>query len=219
MVPLTTRSITPFTLCWMWTNPRKKFRFFLNGEVIWHVVFLFFLLLRQLQVQYKITVEVTRVIGQTLHAWMAWKLTVVTVTTATQKIQAVFAQVSVVAANFTWYEHFPQNEPARMSFINHWNSPAKMKRTIDFHSWMLWFSKMTVNPTARATTSASAKRCTGSRHSLDTIWSLTCSATHAHFGGLGHRGDACVTILDRITRRTPPVERAYTQGGRRRNQA
>ena len=31
--------------------------------------------------------------------------------------------------------------------------------------------KTTVNPTARTTTSASAQRCTGSRHSLDTIWS------------------------------------------------
>ena len=30
---------------------------------------------------------------------------------------------------------------------------------------------------------------------------------------------ACVTILDRITRRPPAVERAYTQGRKRQNQA
>ena len=30
---------------------------------------------------------------------------------------------------------------------------------------------------------------------------------------------ACVTILARITRLPPPVERTYTQGGKRRNQA
>ena len=36
---------------------------------------------------------------------------------------------------------------------------------------------------------------------------------------LGIEVTACVTILDRITRRPPPVERAYTQGGKHRNQA
>ena len=46
-----------------------------------------------------------------------------------------------------------------------------MKKMVDFHSWMLWSSKITVNPTARTTTSASTQRFTGSRHSLDAIWS------------------------------------------------
>ena len=36
---------------------------------------------------------------------------------------------------------------------------------------------------------------------------------------LGIEVMACVTILARITRRPPPVERAYTQGGKLRNQA
>ena len=36
---------------------------------------------------------------------------------------------------------------------------------------------------------------------------------------LGIEVTACVTILARKTKRPPPVERAYTQGGKRRNQA
>ena len=36
---------------------------------------------------------------------------------------------------------------------------------------------------------------------------------------LGIEVTACVTILARITRRPPPVDRTYTQGGKRRNQA
>ena len=42
---------------------------------------------------------------------------------------------------------------------------------------------------------------------------LTCSATHAHLGVLGIEVTACVTILDRITRR-PPARGARLHTGR-----
>ena len=46
---------------------------------------------------------------------------------------------------------------------------------------------------------------------------LTLFAAHAHLAVLGIKAMACVTILDRIIRHSPSVERVYTRSEERRN--